>query len=113
MERNLDVGKETRHLNCWEYMSCGREPGGRLSESSGICPASTEQGLDKVHGGKNAGRACWVVAGTFGKKRSDCTLAGEYRHCSACPFYKMVKNEEGIHFWPPKLLHRMLRTGTS
>lgn len=89
-------------------MSCGREPGGMHAERSGVCAASTDQRLDKVHGGMNAGKACWVVAGTLGRGRSDCTFARDFKQCPNCTFYKVVKSEEGIHFWPPELLRRLL-----
>lgn len=113
MERNLDEGNETRHLNCWEFMSCGRERGGKHFDGSCICPACTDRELDKVHGGENAGRACWVVAGTLSRGSVSCKFAGDYITCADCPFYKLVRNEEGKHFWSPKLLHRMLATGRS
>ena len=51
--------------NCWEALDCGRQRGGRYAEELGMCPASQEVRLDGVHGGMNAGRACWVVAGTL------------------------------------------------
>jgi hypothetical protein len=51
--------------NCWEVMKCGREPGGKNAEELGVCPASTDERLSGTHGGKHAGRACWVIAGTF------------------------------------------------
>ena len=47
--------------NCWEHKKCGREPGGSETESLGVCPAAVESRLDGVHGGRNAGRACWIV----------------------------------------------------
>ena len=96
-----------KHLNCWEHMLCGREPGGTRTEL-GICPVATEQRLDKVHGGKNAGRACWAVAGSFARGNVEGTFAKEYRNCAMCDFYKRVRDEEGIYFWPPFLLHEML-----
>ncbi|MDH4164450.1 MAG: hypothetical protein OEW15_17440 [Nitrospirota bacterium] len=33
----------------------------------GLCPAAAEEALDGVHDGTNAGRSCWVVAGTLCK----------------------------------------------
>ena len=68
-------------LNCWEFMKCGREMNGLNSTEMGVCPVCFEKQLDGVHGGNNAGRACWVVAGTmcgskvhgsFAEKTGDC-----------------------------------------
>jgi hypothetical protein len=51
--------------NYWEAENCGREAGGVHAKEPGVCAASGEVKLDGMHHGKNAGRACWVVAGTF------------------------------------------------
>ena len=51
--------------NCWEFKSCGRQPGGSRVSDLGTCPASTEARIDGSNQGKNAGRACWFVAGTL------------------------------------------------
>jgi hypothetical protein len=51
--------------NCWEFMKCGRQPRGERVATLGVCPAATEKKLDGTHHGKNAGRACWAVAGTL------------------------------------------------
>ncbi len=44
--------------NCWEFKGCGRDAGGNKVKELGICPASTEQRLHKVHDGHCAGRTC-------------------------------------------------------
>ena len=80
-------------FNCWEYKNCGREPGGDRVEELGICSAATEKRLDGVHGGKNAGRSCWVVAGTFSDK-TNCYFTSEYKSCEECDFYRFVKHLE-------------------
>ena len=82
-------------LNCWEYMKCGREPGGRHEHEKGNCPASTEKKLDGFHGGVNSGRACWVVAGTFCRGEVSGTFAEKIESCLQCEFFQMVKEEEG------------------
>ena len=46
--------------NCWEFKNCGRDLNGTRADELDICPVSAEIRLDGVHGGKNAGRACWV-----------------------------------------------------
>lgn len=86
--------EEKRKLNCWEFHGCGREPGGLNVSICGVCPAATESKLDGVHGGKNAGRACWAVAGTFCNRDADGTFAKKYRVCSLCDFYILVREEE-------------------
>ena len=81
-------------LNCWEAMGCGREPGGKNAEELGICPAAAEEHLDAIHGGRNAGRACWVVAGTLCSGEVHGTFAHKYKDCGICEFYQKVKREE-------------------
>ncbi len=80
--------------NCWEYKSCGRELGGQREKEFGACPAATEQKLDGAHGGKNAGRSCWVVPGTFCDDKIKKDLDHNLETCTACAFYKLVKEEE-------------------
>ncbi len=80
--------------NCWEHKKCEREPGGRLSGERGICPASAHQILNGIHGGKNAGRACWAVAGTFCGGEAQGTEAQKQRSCWNCDFFQLVKGEE-------------------
>lgn len=84
--------------NCWEVMMCGREPGGKNAEELGVCPASTYDRLDSAHGGKNAGRVCWVVAGTMCGGEIEGSFARKFQDCRKCEFYQMVKEEEGANF---------------
>jgi hypothetical protein len=81
--------------NCWEFKKCGREPGGAKSKEMGICPATTEASCTGMNGGKNAGRICWAIAGTFcgGKVQGD--FAQKSVSCMSCDFFKSVKQEEG------------------
>ena len=73
-------------------MKCGRGPGSPPGE---ICPASTEARLNGIHGGVNAGRSCWIVAGTL---CADGMVAGKFAKkmetCFNCAFYRLVRNEE-------------------
>ena len=95
--------------NCWEFKTCGREPGGENVADCGICPASTEEIIDGIHGGKNAGRACWAVAGTMCEGKTQGTFAKKIGICSLCDFYQMVRTEEGQnHFVPTFVLLEML-----
>lgn len=82
-------------MNCWEFKECGRELGGKNTGKLKICPASTHVMLNGVHGGVNAGRACWVVAGTMCQGSVQGTFANKIKDCSACDFYSKVREEEG------------------
>ncbi|MEF9475566.1 MAG: hypothetical protein L0958_02490 [Candidatus Mariimomonas ferrooxydans] len=84
-----------RKLNCWENEKCGRESGGRMTDELGICIASTETRTDGINGGKNAGRACWPVAGTLCNGVVQGTFAMKLRECMKCDFYQLVLKEEG------------------
>lgn len=84
--------------NCWEFKACGREPGGKNAGEIGVCPATTNEKLDGVHGGKNAGRTCWVVAGTFCGSTVQGSFAQKFSTCESCDFYSLVKREEMPNF---------------
>ncbi len=91
-------------LNCWEFKNCGRQPGGPRAQELGICPVTTHGNLAGVHGGTNAGRACWVVAGTLCRGRVQGTFAKKYVDCIFCDFYKDVKQQEAQAFHHPMIL---------
>ena len=82
-------------LNCWEINKCGRELGGDKVQDMGICPACAETSCSGINNGKNAGRICWAVAGTFcgGKVQGD--FAQKAVSCMGCAVFKQVKKEEG------------------
>ncbi len=80
--------------NCWEFKKCGREPGGKHVGDFGVCPAAVDDRLQGIHGGKNAGRACWVMAGTLCGGKVQGTFAQKYSNCEVCDFFKAVKKEE-------------------
>jgi hypothetical protein len=93
------IGEATMNKrNCWEVKQCGREPGGSHEKDLGVCPAAVEIRLDNVHGGKNAGRCCWAVAGTLCQGAVQGTFAQKYRDCEKCDFYNQVKREEAHRF---------------
>jgi len=85
---------QPRTLNCWEFMKCGREPGGRLVADKGVCPAAAESRLDGSLGGVNGGRCCWIVAGTFCGGQPQGTFATRFATCRECDFFKKVEQEE-------------------
>lgn len=82
-------------LNCWEVIKCGRETGGEKAAISGICPASIDTSMDGMNGGKNGGRMCWAVSGTFCTKKIQGLFAKTQLSCRSCIFFKKVKEEEG------------------
>ena len=83
--------------NCWEYKKCGREPGGQHHEL-GICPAAVEKRLGGIHHGTNAGRACWVIAGTLCDRQVQGSFAKKYANCEKCDFYEIVARQEDSKF---------------
>ena len=98
----------SKKINCWEYKNCGRQEGGEHVHDLGICPATIEDRLNGVHGGVNAGRSCWVIAGTLCKGEVQGTFAHKYKNCENCDFYKKVKTEEFTGFTLSALLLRKL-----
>jgi hypothetical protein len=94
--------------NCWEFKRCGREPGGAKVKEFGICPATREEKLDQVHGGTNAGRSCWILAGTLCRGEVQGTFAQKYKNCETCDFYKKVKEEEFPKFMLSAVLIKKL-----
>jgi hypothetical protein len=85
-------------LNCWEVKQCGREPGGKGEAELGQCPAATEASLDGIHRGDNAGRACWVVAGTYCDGEVQGSFSFTHKNCAKCDFCKQVMVEENSTF---------------
>jgi eukaryotic-like serine/threonine-protein kinase len=80
--------------NCWEYMKCGREPGGIKSDEFGICPAAADISFDGINSGTCGGRICWAIAGTFCEGKVQGTFAEKRNSCMSCSFYKTVQEEE-------------------
>ncbi len=87
--------------NCWEFKKCERQPGGVKVPVSGLCPTTTCKKSNGINNGMNAGRSCWVVAGTFCGDKVQGTFAEKLRTCMDCDFYAMVRKEEGYHFVTP------------
>jgi hypothetical protein len=95
--------------NCWEVMLCGREPGGKNAAGLGVCPAATDERLAGTHGGAQAGRACWVIAGTFCDGVVQGTFAQKYKDCTVCEFYREVRKEEGSAYETALVLLKKLK----
>lgn len=94
----------TIRRNCWDVKNCGRTPGGLKAAELGICPAVTDTSCSGVNAGKNGGRICWAVTGTFCGGKVQGTFAQKQLSCMNCEFYHQVKQEEGSAF-------RLLREG--
>lgn len=60
----------TGKKNCWEFKKCGRD-------QTMDCPAVT----------KNAGKLCWMVAGTMCGGEVQGTFAEKVGNCKDCDFY--------------------------
>ncbi|MBU1863649.1 MAG: hypothetical protein KKH94_08315 [Candidatus Omnitrophica bacterium] len=84
--------------NCWEFKRCGRGIGGQKVKKLGVCPAASNKTSDGINGGTNAGRICWLIAGTFCKEKKKGTFAQDKRSCMTCDFFLKVKDEEGNSF---------------
>jgi len=82
-------------MNCWEYNKCEREPGGQKTAELGICPAAADTSFNGINSGKNAGRICWAVAGTFCGGKVQGAFAEKRISCIGCNFFKIVQKEEG------------------
>jgi hypothetical protein len=100
-----------RKKNCWEYKGCGRQPQGHHVHDLGVCPAAVEKALDGIHGGANAGRACWIVAGTMCGGKVQGTFGAKYRNCERCDFYQSIRQDEKGAFILSAVLLNRLQTG--
>jgi serine/threonine-protein kinase len=80
--------------NCWEVLACGREPGGQCVHQLGVCPAATDDSADGINGGRNAGRICWTVAGTFCGGRVQGSAARKRLTCLHCDFFDQMMREQ-------------------
>ncbi len=98
----------SKKKNCWEVKLCGREPSGENVGDMGTCPAANDERLDGTHGGENAGRACWALAGTMCGGEIQGTYAQKYGNCAICDFYSKVKMEEGSEYeFTPTIVQRL------
>ena len=64
----------------------------------GVCSAPLAKKYNGVNNGKNAGRLCWYVAGTFCEGKVNGTFCQKLQTCLDCEFYKEVKSEENNDF---------------
>jgi hypothetical protein len=97
-------------LNCWEFKKCGREPNGAKAKELGVCPAAIAKKVDGLNHGKNGGRVCWAVAGTFCNDEVQGTFAKKYETCVDCDFFRLVAIEEGPNLAGPKEIISKLKS---
>ncbi len=82
--------------NCWEIKKCGRETGGAKVAELGVCPAAVDTSSDGINKGKNGGRICWALVGTFCGGKVQGSFAEKRLSCMTCDVYKQVQEEEGV-----------------
>jgi hypothetical protein len=76
--------------NCWEYMNCGREPGGDKTAEFGICRVASAKHLNETNSGLNGGRVCFAIVGSFCEGEIQGTFAKKFSSCRDCEFYKLI-----------------------
>ena len=81
-----------KKLNCWEFTNCGREPGGVLADSEGVCPVSVAMQFDGVDDGRAGGRVCWKLHQTNSLGNA-CSQLRLLTTCQECAFYRRLKFE--------------------
>ena len=75
---------------CWEVMKCNNQTN---------CVVAINVKYHNLHDGKNAGRACWLVAGTFSKDKSNKnSCINKVSTCMNCNFFAMVQEQEQLSF---------------
>lgn len=84
-------------LNCWEFMHCGREPGGANVGELGVCPAATETKYNSINRGYNSGRFCWYIEATCCDGDVQGVFFDKFDSCIKCDFFLKVQKEEGRH----------------
>ncbi len=104
------TGPDQRKINCWEFSGCCKETHGKFTTALGVCPAALESRLDGIHGGRNGGRACWVISGTHCHGSIQESYEQKKKTCTQCGFYQSVKWEESTSFIQSnELLHTFLQ----
>ncbi len=92
------VGCNSRKINCWEFVGCGRESGRESMPESGVCKASFDKSANGTNGGINGGRICWAISGTSNGDKVEGHYAKKLLSCRSCKFYHKVRDEEGNSF---------------
>ena len=82
------------NLYCWEFYSCGREPGGKNITNKGVCSIFENKHLSGINSGQYGGRICWAVSGTLCLNKVEGVKAKKIDSCMRCEFFKKVQMEE-------------------
>lgn len=90
--------KNLPKANCWEFMECGREPGGDFVDELGLCPASVDPGFEGINEGEKGGRACWAISGTLCLGTVQEGFSSKQCDCERCDFFQLVHLEQGDNF---------------
>jgi hypothetical protein len=79
------VGIERRSsVKCWEFMNCGRVPGGDKVDEYGICPAYPDHGENCAH-----------LEGTYCHGPMEMAFTRKSAYCMMCEFYRSEHHEKG------------------
>ncbi len=80
-------------MNCWEFIKCGREKGGKHADELGVCPAWPDHG-----------QQCSQVAGTFCGGQVQGTRAQKLKDCTKCDFFHLTQASQNAHKMILKLI---------
>ncbi|UCD34165.1 MAG: PilZ domain-containing protein [Nitrospiraceae bacterium] len=83
--------------NCWEFKGCKRSPAGNGAKEE-VCPAVEDASLSGINSGRNGGRICWTLAGTYAGGTAPGRYVKDTSSCINCDFFKLVEAEEGEQF---------------
>ncbi len=82
----------SRKLNCWQFKNCGREKGGLMSKTLGVCPVSQAMRCDGQNQGIAGGRVCWSIRNSGNRLTRSGICSSSC--CQKCEFYRRVLYEE-------------------
>jgi hypothetical protein len=85
-----------KRINCWEFMQCGKGPGGNGNSESALCPVARQSIAGGFNHGFNGGRICWLIADRQCNETLVCSPEQDSRSCDSCEFHARVKSEEGL-----------------
>jgi len=69
-----------KHITCWEYKKCGRQPDGPQAEELGVCPAAA---LIQTE--------CWLIPGTQCNGEVQLTITEKFETCIICDYYNKMQ----------------------
>ena len=84
-------------VNCLEVKSCGFD---RAGPGRQACPAATYERADGFLGGRNGGRACFFIPGTFCGGEGPCSTKDKAVRCMNCKFFHDLKSNYDATFNP-------------